>query len=1254
MPVSQRRGEIREALEGAQVVIVCGDTGSGKTTQLPKVALEMGRGVRVTKGRGRIGCTQPRRLAATSVAKRVAEELQVELGSVVGYQIRFEDRTDPERTAVKFMTDGILLAETRGDPDLKQYDTLIIDEAHERSLNIDFILGYVRRLLPRRPDLKVVISSATLDAETFSRFFGGAPVVQVAGRMYPVEDVYQPPIDRRERTADQVARAAEWLAESDPLGDTLVFLPGEREIRDAADLLDGRRYPNTVVLPLFARLAGKDQQAVFRPMPSRRRIILATNVAETSLTIPDIRSVIDCGTARVNRFDPVSGIQRLLVERISKASARQRRGRCGRVSEGVCVRLYDEEDFDSRQDYTDPEILRSNLAGVVLQMEHLRLGDPLKFPFVDRPQPKRVAQAYKTLEELGALWRKGEKQGLTDVGRTLARLPLDPRVGRILVAAEEEGCVQEALIIASALTVQDPRERPQERQQMADEAHARFRDKRSDFTGWLRWWHAVQEERKTSSNAVRRFCQKNFLNFRRLQEWMNLHRELRERLRDMKWRLPDGRKGISDPEGTYSEALHRAVLAGIPSQIGVKAEKEKGYRGARDRGFFLFPGSGVFKTSPPWVMAFEMVETAKLYARNVALFDPSWMEKVAPHLCRYRYANPHWVKEQGAVYGEETVMAFGLPVIEKRQVHYGRIDLAVAREIFVLEALVNGETRAPLPVLARNFETVRAAGRLEHKLRRRDGLLHPQAVVDFYQERVPKDVCTQKGFEKWASKQPEGALDLALEDCMVPLLEPLVAEDYPDALVSPEGGVVLDLKYLHDPSDEADGISVRLPLVEVPHLPVWFGDWLVPGWLEEKVSALVRALNKDLRRLLPSMREVVDEFLASWKDYEPDGPLADAVRDYIRSEFGVRLDAEAFEMGRVAEHLWMRYEVIDDEGRVLGSGRSFEVIQGKLAGKVKARFSEVSKGERFEKTRLRSWSVGDLEDEVAIDRRTVGYPGLVDAGDGTVGMRLWPSAACARAQHRLGVARLFRLVEADVVRRLEGVMFSSGGKGRGKVAASARVVAKAVKKGKGSGGDGFGALANAFGALGEVKVRKEPERKVAEKRAVVKQDAGGSLSAGQVLLLGRMGEEPGRNRDDLVTLVLTEVLGEPRTEAEWEAAVERARVGVFDAVGRVAGVLGELVDVAEGLSGMMEGRERVYDESVADAREHFARLLRPGWLLAGGAGGAAGGLPGAGVAADADVRGAGDQGSGEAGAVPGGGFGDLGGGGGLCLWGVFC
>jgi len=1186
LPVSRHRQRIREAVAKHQVVIVCGDTGSGKTTQLPKIALELGRG---DKGK-RIGCTQPRRIAATSVASGVAEELQVSLGAEVGYQIRFDDRTDAARTRVKFMTDGILLAETQGDPSLRGYDTIIVDEAHERSLNIDFILGYLHRLLPRRPDLKVILSSATLDAEAFADFFDGAPVISVEGRTFPVEDRYQVPLDDREHMSDQILRAVEDLAAEDRFGDTLVFLPGEREIRDAADLLEGRKLPDTLVLPLFARLAAKEQQAVFRPIRGRRRIVLATNVAETSLTIPGIRFVIDTGLARISRFDARSGIQRLQVEEISQASARQRRGRCGRVSEGICVRLYDEEDFRERPPFTDPEILRSNLAGVVLQMEDLGLGDPLEFPFVDTPQPKRVSQAYKTLEEIGAIEKRGKRRNLTESGRTIARLPVDPRIGRLLVAAHEEKCIREALIVASALSVQDPRERPQEKQQAADEAHARFRDKRSDFTGWLRWWHGIRSARKKSNNELRRFCKKNFLNYRRTQEWISLHRELRDAIRSLRWTIPKGE--IDDPEDTYSEPLHRAILSAIPSHIGLHRGKKKGYRGAGNTDFFLFPGSGVFGASPSWVMAFERVETAKLYARNVASFDPGWMEKVAPHLCRYRYSNPHWVAEQGAVYGEETVVAFGLPVVEKRRIHYARVDRARAREIFILEALVNGNTRAPLPALRENVATLEAAERLEHKLRRLGGLVHPPNVVAFYEERLPRDICTQKDFEKWAVAQPAETLRLAIEDCLVPQGDPIVIEDFPDETMAPDGEVSYPLSYLHNPSEEADGISVRIPLGDLPHLPDWFGEWLVPGWLPEKVGQLLRLLGKEWRTSLPANREVVDAFLDAWEGYEPDCGLLEAVIDFLHDAYALEVGEEAFDLDRMPGYLRLRFEIHDDKGRLIGAGKDLAALREKFAGRVRKRFGEIASG-KWERGRVGSWNFGDLPGEVALDRHTSGFPGLYDTGKGEAALKLWPSRECAAYQHRIGVARLFRTVEAETFARLEKELF------RGGPAAQAPVKRRKAPVKAAGGGDGFGSLAAAFAESGSPprrREREEPPAKQAAPAAKAARTATGFLTREQVLLLGQVGRDPSRNRDDLLTAIASRAVGTPSTRAEWDEATAAAKGRLFEIGAGLCEPLGKILDSIERIGGMWEEVKGGYDESIADAREHLDRLLALGWI----------------------------------------------------------
>lgn len=1181
LPVSRRKDDILAALRKNRVVIVCGDTGSGKTTQLPKIAIEAGLG-----GEGRrIGCTQPRRIAATSVAKRVSEEMQVALGQEVGYQIRFEDRTDRERTRVKFMTDGILLAETRGDSSLKQYDAIIVDEAHERSLNIDFILGYLHRTLRKRKDLRVIVSSATLDAGAFSEFFGGAPVIEVAGRTYPVEDRYQPPFDDREPLADQIARAVDDLAEDDPYGDTLVFLPGEREIRDAADLLEGRRRRDTMILPLFARQAGAEQQAVFSPVPGKRRIILATNVAETSLTIPDIRFVIDSGIARVSRFDAGSGIQRLRIEPISQASARQRRGRCGRVSDGVCVRLYSEEDFDDRPEFTDPEILRSNLAGVVLQMEHLGLGDPLDFPFVDPPPPKRVSQAYRVLEELGALTKKGKHVEMTGIGHTLARLPVDPRIGRLLVAAEEEGCLLEGLVVASALAVQDPRERPRDKQQAADSAHGQFRDKRSDFTGWLNWWFAIEKARGRSNNELRRFCQKNFLNFRRVMEWRNLHRELRASLRDLKWKLPPPKKTLTDPKDTYSEPLHRAILAAIPSHIGMHKGAKLGYQGAQNSNFWLFPGSGVFGTAPAWAMAFELVETAKLYAREVAMFDPGWFEKVAPHLCRYRYSNPHWVPEQGAVYGDERVIAFGLPVVDKRKVHYGRIDRKVAREVFLLEALVNGNTRAPMPSLANNRETLAAAERLEHKMRRLNGLVHPEAVVSFYEERVPDSICTQKEFEKWIAKQPEGAIDFALEDCLLPQSEPIHPEDYPDEIVAPDGESTLTLSYLHNPSDPADGITCLVPLAELPHLPDWFGEWLVPGWLPEKVSSLLRCLPKATRTLLPANREVVDGFVSAWEGYEPGCGLLEAVIDCLRDEHGVEVSEASFDLDRLPEIERMRFEVVDDSGRIVGASRDLAQLQGKLAGRVKDRFAVVAKG-RFEKAELRTWNFGDLPESVDLDRRTVGYPRLCLGRGELPAMRLFADPECAAVQHRLGVTLLFQEENRELIDRLRGVLFST------RAGTAAPPPAQKSKVPVAKGGD-FGSLAAAFGEASAPK----RETKAPSPLPAAKRPAMSFLTPDEAWLLRNLGAESARNHDDLVVRVVSELIDSPMSRESWVERSETTRELLFEHASSVCGKVASLLVVASRIGPLLDSAEVGYEESLADARDHFAQLLFPGWLL---------------------------------------------------------
>lgn len=1201
LPVSRHREEIGRALLDNQVVIVCGDTGSGKTTQLPKIALDAMRVLQARGqgkggasrsgggGSGRIGCTQPRRLAATSVARRVAQELGVSLGEEVGYQIRFQDKTTVA-TQVKFMTDGILLAETQGDPTLLQYSVLIIDEAHERSLNIDFILGYLSRILRRRRDLRVLISSATLDAGTFSEFFGAAPVVSVAGRMFPVTDEYLSPESSREHLAQHVCRAAEMLGQDDPLGDTLVFLPGEREIRECADVLEGRLGKRAQILPLYARQAGNDQQAVFNPTPSQRRIILATNVAETSLTIPDIRSVIDSGIARVSRFQTGSGVQRLQIEKISKASARQRRGRCGRVAEGTCVRLYDEEDFEGRKEFTDPEILRTNLAGVVLQMEHLRLGDPAEFPFLDPPQAGRITQAYRTLEELGAIRRvKAAERGrktdgdgvrwrLTEIGQTLARLPLDPRVGRMLIAARDENCLREGIVIASALTVQDPKERPQDKQAQADQAHAQWKDNRSDFTAWLRLWHALDSARrdgKGSTNSVRKFARANYLNFRRTIEWTNLHREIRSVLKDLRWKLPDEKLPMPDPEGSFDEGLHRAVLTAIPSHIGMhQGKKGKGYKGARNREFFIHPSSCLKNQSPGWVMAFEIVETARIFARNVSSFDPQWLEKTCPHLVNYRHGAAQWNPDQGAVYGEERVTAFGLVLEAGRPIHYGRLKPVEAREIFLWEALVHGNTKHPLPGLEQHREMRERVVRIEHKLRRRNGLVFPESIYGFYDGRVPAEVNTSKGFARWVNGGGGENFELSLEDCIVPQMTAVTEEGLPDELASPDVARNYGLEYLHameEEEREADGVTLGVPISDLAHLPDWYGSWLVPGLLPEKIEALLRTLHKDTRRLLPPAGEVVSDFLASWEGYVPELGLVEALANHLQEDYGIEARGLEFGEARVPLHLKMRYRVVDDRGRELAAGRDLGALQRTLAERMEGRFRELLRTNRWHRDGLTDWGFGELPRKVALDHHNVGFPALCDTGY-SCGLRVFPDEATADWHHARGLASLYQESAPEVVRDLRKALGQPSGAGHD-------------VGGRGAGGGSF-SLGAAFGE--------------AWASGVGDNGVGSWLGMDDLLALKTVGRDPRRNLDDLVGLVIRRGLSDrgwrPRCRDDFSAAGEGMREALFEAAGCVCGSLRGILRTARDVAAALDGAGAVYGESVEDARHYLDGLLRSGWL----------------------------------------------------------
>ncbi|MGC6426947.1 MAG: ATP-dependent RNA helicase HrpA [Akkermansiaceae bacterium] len=1011
LPVSRRREEILEALQSAQVVVVVGETGSGKTTQLPKMAIEL---ARAEKKEGRIGCTQPRRLAATSVARRVAEELRVELGKEVGWQVRFTEVCSKE-TQVKFMTDGILLAETQGDRLLQQYDTIIIDEAHERSLNIDFLLGYLKELTSKRKDLRVIISSATLDAGRFAEFFNDCPIVEVEGRTFPVEDVFLPDYEG-EALRDHVLRGVEYVTDLDPDGDVLVFLPGEREIRESADRVDGFGFPNTEVVPVFARLSLQEQERIFKPS-GRRRVFMATNVAETSLTIPGIVSVVDSGLARVSRFSPQRQVQSLQVEMISKASARQRRGRCGRVREGICVKLYEEDAYEASSEFTDPEIRRSALSGVILRMLALGLGDVREFPFIDPPSPKAIQEGWKTLEEVGAVGaniqrsrsnterrtREGSgKYEMTEVGRRLSRLPLDPRLGRMLIEAESRGVFSEMLIIVSGLSVMDPRERPQEKAEAADQAQQKFLDQQSDFGVFLNLWKAVGDFRKGGkrfqSNQLRKFCVKNFLNFRRVREWDSVHAELKRA-----FKAKEKKKEIATPADLYAE-IHKSVLAGIPRQIGVWDKEKKRYHGVANRKFAVFPGSGLFKQKRAlWVLGFELVETSRLWARKLAEIDPKWVEEVVPHLCRSRYHSPYWNEQQGAVYGIEDVLMGGLSVVEGRRVFFGRVNPKAAFEVFVREALVDGKMRGQTLVLDNLRWVKEAIFQAEHKLRRVGYLWSEAAAYDFFFERLPVKINTAKDFYDYLK---DGA---KAESLMVRFSDLIWEEGIEDRLqLFPDkvghGEREWPVVYLSDPEAEDDGLTFEVGIDELPHFPDFLASWAVPGLLQDRVELLIRSLPKDWRRVCQPIAQMVDLFIDEWQGWEPQADLSEALLDYIQEKTGRVV--EGIDSGRLPNELRPKVRVRDETGEVLALGENTRVIKEELAGVLRSR-REAAANMEWEMTGGEVWSFGEVPEEA-----DGVYPALVDEGE-TVGMRAFLEREEAAESHRAGVVRLFLLEHAD-------------------------------------------------------------------------------------------------------------------------------------------------------------------------------------------------------------------------------------------------
>ncbi|MGQ7246887.1 ATP-dependent RNA helicase HrpA [Halomonas sp. V046] len=1061
LPVAARRDDILKALESHQVVVVAGETGSGKTTQLPKLCLEMGLG-----RRGLIGHTQPRRLAARSVASRLAEEMQVSLGEQVGYQVRFSDQTN-DTTLVKLMTDGILLAETRHDPDLRRYDTLIIDEAHERSLNIDFLLGYLKRLLDRRDDLKVIITSATIDVERFSQHFAlagsdgerrPAPVVEVSGRTYPVDVRYRPLMreaeDEDDRTLSEgilhaveeiesIEREKRWFHGP---RDILVFLPGEREIRETADVLRRADLKSTEILPLYARLSNAEQNRVFASH-SGRRIVLSTNVAETSLTVPGIRYVIDPGLVRISRYSYRAKIQRLPVEAISQASANQRKGRCGRVAEGVCIRLYDEDDYLSRPEFTDPEIRRTNLASVILSMLSLKLGDIEAFPFVDPPDSRFVTDGFRLLYELGAV---DDASRITASGRRLARMPIDPRLARMVLAGEEFGALREVLIVVSALAVQDPRDRPADKREAADQAHRRWQDPDSDFVALLNLWHGFEAARdELSGNRIRRWCRDHYLNYVRLREWHDTFRQLRQVLRDMDIEVPppapreegaepsafgatlsasgattggqQGKhEGDADREARRKSTalLHQALLTGLLSHLGTLTENRE-YLGARNRKFMVHPASGLSKKSPKWLMAVELVETSRLFARTAARIDPQWIEPLAGHLVKRAYSEPHWEMKRAQVVAFEQVTLFGLPIVTRRKVHYGPIAPQESRELFIRRALVEGEFRTRGEFFAHNRALVDEVVDLEDRARRRDILVDEEALFDFYDARVPDGIINGKGFEAWRRKAEQDDPTLLQFDRQALLArgtEDVTGNQYPDELHL--GGVRFPLAYHFAPGADDDGVTMTVPAAMLPQLSAARLEWLVPGLLRDKCIALLKSLPKPIRRQVVPIPDWVDAALDALVPGE--GGLTEALGEFLRIKTGVRLHPDDWRLDQLEPHLIMNLKVVDHDGKVLGQGRDprelerrFEAAAGEGARALARSVEQADSVEDFPREAL---AESRVTTQAGI--RVEAYPALVADG-GALRLELFDHPDKAREGHRGGVVKAAMVRLPDQVKAIE-------------------------------------------------------------------------------------------------------------------------------------------------------------------------------------------------------------------------------------------
>ncbi|MFJ3654846.1 ATP-dependent RNA helicase HrpA [Streptomyces nigra] len=1028
LPVSQKKDEIAAAIRDHQVVIVAGETGSGKTTQIPKICMELGRGVR-----GMIGHTQPRRIAARTVAERVAEELDTPLGEAVGWKVRFTDQVNPEATFVKLMTDGILLAEIQTDRELRAYDTIIIDEAHERSLNIDFLLGYLAQLLPKRPDLKVVITSATIDPERFSRHFGDAPIVEVSGRTYPVEVRYRPLLeeDSEDADRDQITAITDAVEElmGEGKGDILVFLSGEREIRDTADALEkkkhsraGGAWQSMEVLPLYARLSHAEQHRVFQPHTGRR-IVLATNVAETSLTVPGIKYVIDPGFARISRYSHRTKVQRLPIEPISQASANQRKGRCGRTSDGICIRLYSEDDFLARPEFTDAEILRTNLASVILQMTAAGLGDIEKFPFIDPPDHRNIRDGVQLLQELGALdpAQKDPRKRLTETGRKLAQLPVDPRLARMVLEADRNGCVREVMVIAAALSIQDPRERPADKQAQADQQHARFKDETSDFLAYLNLWRYIREQqRERGSSSFRRMCKQEYLNFLRIREWQDIYSQLRTVAKQMGIHL--------DENDAPADRIHVSLLAGLLSHIGMKdvkeskdsgpgARKEGGrneYLGARNAKFAIFPGSALFKKPPRFVMSAELVETSRLWARVNAKIEPEWVEPLAGHLLKRTYSEPHWEKDQAAVMAYEKVTLYGVPIVAQRKVNYGRIDPEVSRELFIRNALVEGDWRTHHKFFADNRRLLSEVEELEHRARRRDIVVDDETLFDFYDQKVPEHVVSGAHFDSWwkrkRQEQPD-FLDFEREMLIRESAEAVTKADYPDSWR--QGQLKFRVTYQFEPGADADGVTVHIPLQVLNQVTAEGFDWQIPGLREELVTELIRSLPKPIRRNYVPAPNFAKRFLEVAVPGQE--PLTVTMARELKRMVGVPFTADDFDWAKVPEHLRVTFRIVDERRRKLAEDKDLGALQLRLKPKARKALSQAAAatasrqgGESLERSGLTDWTIGTLSR--VFETRRAGqpvkaYPALVDDGD-TVSVRLFDTEAEQQQAMWKGTRRL--------------------------------------------------------------------------------------------------------------------------------------------------------------------------------------------------------------------------------------------------------